>query len=146
MIIFDVMGLVHSFGGRYEEEFVLGGRPCKYADEAHQFFGALRDSGAKMYFVCDAQIQPNRFDVWCSRRNEEYNNALKILGEIDNGKYCCGQRYRQRGSKHFVVDLLKIAEEYGSVFLSIDNDCDAVIGQLAVAENALAVVASDSDF
>lgn len=144
-IIIDVMGFVHGFG-ETKDECILGGRHNIYIELATHFFDTLTACGAKLVFMCDGQLQQNRIDVWCDRRNREYSEAMSILSEIDAGRFRCGDKYYDRGCKHFVNSLLDIAKSYGTVILATERDCDSIAAQYATVNDALSIIASDSDY
>lgn len=144
-IIFDVMGFIHSFT-QTNDECILGGRHNVYIDLATNFFEQLTECGAKLVFFCDGQLQQNRINVWCSRKDREYTATMAILSEIDADKYRCSDRYGHSGSKYFVNSLLETAKRFGPVIVATEHDCDAMTAQYATRNNALAIVASDSDY
>lgn len=144
-IVFDVMGFIHSFA-QTNDECILGGRHNVYIELATNFFERLTECGAELVFFCDGQLQQSRINVWCNRRDSEYRETMATLSEIDAGKYRCSGKYGHRGSKYFVNGLLETAKRYGTVIVATEHDCDAMTAQYATRNNALAIVATDSDF
>lgn len=145
IIIFDVMGFIHAFT-QTNDESILGGRHNIYIELATNFFQMLTEHGAKLVFFCDGHLQQSRIDVWCNRRDREYKESQVILSEIDAGRYRCNDRYSHRGSKYFVNSLLETAKLYGTVIVSTERDCDSIAAQYATQNDALAILASDSDY
>lgn len=139
------MGFIHSFS-QTNDECVLGGRHNVYLQLATNFFEELTNRGAKLAFFCDGQLQLDRINVWCSRKDREYIRTSDILAKIDSGRYRCSDAYAHNGSKYFVNSLLETAKLYGNVTITMEYDCDAIIAQYATKNDALAIVASDSDF
>lgn len=144
-IIFDVMGFIHSFG-QTNDECVLGGRHNLYIELATNFFYTLRECGAELVFCCDGQLQQSRIDVWSGRKDREYKETLATLSLIDARRYRCSDKNWYRGSKYFVNSLMETAKRFGTVIIATDRDCDSIAAQYATANNALAIVASDSDY
>lgn len=143
IIVFDFMGFIHVFRENDRESW-LGGRLHLYLQRLGMFLEKLTKAGASLIFVCDGQLQSDRMDVWCCRRNKEYEVSLKIMRGDSNGQDC---RLRI-GSKSVVKSYMKLIEEknYGNFVYSTKFDCDAVVAKYAHKHNALAIVASDSDF
>lgn len=139
------MGFIHCFS-QTNDEAVLGGRHNIYLELATKFFRTLTECGAKLVFFCDGQLQQNRIDVWCDRKDRDYNSVLTTLSNIDAGRYRCSDKYGHSGSKYFVNSLLEIAKLYGTVIVATERDCDSIAAQYATMHSALAIVASDSDF
>lgn len=139
------MGFIHCFG-QTNDEAILAGRHNIYLEVATKFFRMLTEYGAKLVFFCDGQLQQSRIDVWCDRKDREYNDVLATLSNIDAGRYRCSDKYCHRGSKYFVNSLLEIAKLYGTVIVASERDCDSITAQYATTHGALAIVASDSDY
>ncbi|XP_055325860.1 uncharacterized protein LOC129579717 [Sitodiplosis mosellana] len=143
LIIFDVMGFVHNFGATVVE-LNLGGRQHIYLHQFEQFLQALQKAGAMLAFFCDGQLQADKNDVWCRRRDADFQAALALINEHSHQD---GTKKRF-GCKTIVKSLLKMVEDkrYGKVVISTEVDCDKAIAKYAMSKGALAVVASDSDF
>lgn len=137
------MGFIHNFGNTITE-LNLGGRQHIYLQKFEQFLIRLRTAGAALAFFCDGQLQSNKNDEWCRRRDFEFKSTQALISDESRP----GQANRRFGCKAFVKSLLKLVEDkhYGKVKISTQVDCDAAIAQYAVENNALAVVANDSDF
>lgn len=141
------MGFVHNFGDN-KIELNLGGRQHHYIRIFEQFVTGLIEAGADLTFFCDGQLQSNRNDVWCQRRNVEFYDAINAI-ESTNGNVVARSFLKRRfGCKTIVKSLLKLIEDecYGKVIVSTRIDCDLAIANYAVECAALAVIASDSDF
>lgn len=137
------MGFIHVFGKDGTESW-MGGRLHLYLQRLEIFLEKLTKAGASLIFVCDGQLRSDRKDVWCGRRNEEYNASLRIM---------MGDSYEkdhrlQIGCKSVVKSYLKLIKEknFGEIIISTEFDCDAVLAKYAHQHKALAIVASDSDF
>lgn len=135
------MGFVHKFGSS-AMELTLGGRQQIYLLEFEQFLIKLREAGATLAFFCDGQLQTDKSDEWCHRRDAEFHDTYQMISQ--NG----ATSKRRFGCKTIVKSLMKTVEDkrYGHIVVSTQVDCDAAIAKYAVANNALAVVANDSDF
>lgn len=139
------MGFIHAFSGS-ASELLCGGRHNVYLEKMDRFCHGLVEHGAKLVFFCDGQLTTGRINEWRRRKNEEYVKSMRILGEIDMGVPVARLTpIHQRTCKKFAGSLLQIAECYGDVIISTDFDCDAAIAQYAERNDALAVVATDSD-
>lgn len=145
VIIFDTMGFVHLFGTD-SDEVILGGRHNVYLRTVTDFFTTLVENGAKLVFFCDGQVRSEKMNEWCNRRNEEYQRSIYTLHAIDNGIHQMSDKRCGRGCKNIVNCLLKTVEQFGEIITTSSTDCDAAIANYAVANNALAVIANDSDF
>lgn len=144
IIVFDVMGFVHKFG-KSTFELTLGGRHHLYLQEFESFVMNLCNAGATLAFFCDGQLQSYRSDEWCHRRDTEFTAAYAIINQDKCDNRPSNRRF---GCKTIVKSLLKMVEDkqYGEIVISTQVDCDAAIAKYAVSNDALAVVASDSDF
>lgn len=144
VIVFDVMGFVHNFG-RSTIELILGGRHHFYLQEFERFLQKLRAAGATLAFFCDGQLHSEKSNVWCKRRDAEFRDAYAMINADEREKR---RSHRRFGCKTIVKSLLKLIEDekYGEVVISTQVDCDVAIAKYAVSNDALAVVANDSDF
>lgn len=144
VIVFDVMGFVHNFG-QTTIELILGGRHHLYLMDFENFLIKLVAAGAKLAFFCDGQLQSDKNDEWCRRRDTEF---IASYATINGNEYDKRQSNKRFGCKSIVKSLLKMIEDkqYGEVIISTQVDCDKAIAKYAVSNDALAVVASDSDF
>lgn len=141
------MGFVHNFGDN-KIELNLGGRQHHYLRQFERFVTRLIEAGADLAFICDGQLQPNRNEVWCQRRNVEFNEALDAITSPNENVLARSFLKRRFGCKTIVKSLLKLIEDkrYGKVIVSTSIDCDLAIAKYAAECSALAVIASDSDF
>lgn len=137
------MGFVHNFG-ETSIELSTGGRHHIYMHNFEQFLIKLIDAGASLAFFCDGQLQTDKNDEWCRRRDDEYRAAL-VLTEQNFG---IEKRCRRFGCKTIAKSLLKLVDDkrYGEVVISTQMDCDVAIAKYAATNDALAVIANDSDF
>lgn len=136
------MGFIHVFGAEITESW-LGGQLHLYLKRLDIFLEKLIKAGASLIFVCDGKLPSDRMELWCKRRDREHMESMKVMkGDGNNYK-----RYRV-GCKSVVKSYLKLIEEknYGQIMISTELDCDAVVAKYAHQHNALAIVASDSDF
>lgn len=141
-IIFDVMGFVHNFGDN-KIELNLGGRQHHYMCTFERFVLRLIEAGADLAFFCDGQLQSSRNDVWCQRRNVEFDDAINAI-ESPTGNVVARSFLKRRfGCKTIVKSLLKLIEDkcYGKVIVSTRIDCDLAIAKYATECSALAVIA-----
>lgn len=138
------MGFVHNFG-ETKEELNLGGRQNQYMRQFEDFLIKLKEAGASLAFFCDGQLQPDKNYEWCRRRDDEYKHALNIIDENINNNNEIKKRF---GCKTIVKSFLKLVEDknYGIVHISTDIECDTAIAKYAHKNNAMAIIASDSDF
>lgn len=143
VIIFDVMGFVHNFG-ESAVELSTGGRHHIYMHNFEQFIVKLIEAGASLAFFCDGQLQTDKNDEWCRRRDAEFYAALDLMERNFSGE----RRSKRFGCKTIVKSLLKLVADkrYGEVVISTQMECDAAIARYAAQNDALAVIASDSDF
>lgn len=134
-----MMGFVHIFG-KTSAELNLGGRYNIYLKQFDTFLSGLKNAGATLLFCCDGQLQTVKVDEWCSRRNTDYRDSMKLL----DGNYTT----RRFGCKSIMKDLMKLIKdkEFGEIVISTDRDCDTIAANYAISQNALAIVASDSDY
>lgn len=148
IIIFDMMGFIHSFGSNFTE-LLCGGRHNLYLEKMNTFLKCLVEHGAKLVFFCDGQLRTVKIDEWSRRRNSEYDEYLHTLDRIDQqcltANLCDTNDSRNQTCKTSVGSLIRMAREYGEVIVTTDFDCDAAVAQYAVQNNALAVLANDSD-
>lgn len=144
VIVFDVMGFVHNFG-RTDIELLLGGRHHLYLLDFENFLIKLLAAGARLAFFCDGQLQSDKNDEWCRRRDTDFISSYATINENEYDNQRPNKRF---GCKSIVKSLLKIIEDkkYGEVIISTEVDCDKAIAKYAVTNDALAVVANDSDF
>lgn len=142
-IIFDVMGFIHIFGDC--DELSLGGRHHIYLRIFEDFICKLIRAGASLTFFCDGQLQSERNNVWCDRRDAEFRSSFKMISNTDDEIEANKRRF---GCKTIVKSLLKLIEDknYGEIIISTHVDCDAAIAKYASKNHVLAVIASDSDF
>lgn len=143
IIVFDVMGFLHKFG-RSSIELILGGRYHLYLQEFESFLQALIAAGATLQFFCDGQLQSEKSDEWCRRRDTEFHQKYVYIDE-DRPDYELSKRF---GCKSITKSFFKLIEDkgYGQIVKSTQVECDAAIAKYAVSKDALAVVANDSDF
>lgn len=148
-IIFDVMGFVHVFGNN-KLELNLGGRQHQYIRTFEGFVCQLIDAGASLAFICDGQLQSDRNDEWCRRRNTEYQNTIDAMTNDDGNGNVNAQSFSRvrQGCKTIAKSLQKLIEDkrYGKVIISTQMDCDLAIAKYASECSTLAIIASDSDF
>lgn len=146
VIIFDVMGFIHSLGG-CDVELLCGGRHNVYLQNVRTLFKTLTEHGAELIFICDGQLRTDNLSKWIYRRRREYDECLRIYDAIDNGQYVdTGFNGNARCCKSVVNSILFYANEFGEIVISTKRDCDAVIAKYAYEKNALAVIATDTDF
>lgn len=134
------MGFIRNFG-MDNIESCLGGRFHRYLQELKQFLKRLKKSGATLVFICDGQLQSEKYKEWCNRRNQDFKQSMKILNK--------NKIIRPPGGcKAIVKSFLKLIEEnkYGEIIVSTDVDCDSAIAQYAYRNNAMAIIASDTDY
>lgn len=138
------MGFIHNFG-RTTIELTLGGRHHLYLLDFENFLIKLLAAGAKLAFFCDGQLQSDKNDEWCRRRDTEFMASYATINENEYDNRRSNKRF---GCKSIVKSLLKMIEDeqYGKVIISTQVDCDKAIARYAVSNDALAVVANDSDF
>lgn len=135
-----MMGFIHIFGEN-AIELNAGGRHHVYLKKFGDFAQKLNAAGASMVFICDGQLRTDKIAEWCRRREKEFNRTKKIMESN-------AQSSDKIGCKTLVKKLLKLIEDenFGEIIISTDMDCDAAISRYANENNALAVVAGDSDF
>lgn len=129
LIIFDVMGFVHNFG-KTKTELHLGGRQHIYLRDFELFLIELRKLGARVAFFCDGQLQSDKNDEWCRRRDTEFQDTFKMINpNLDHDDQC----KRRIGCKTIAKSLLKLVEDkrYGKVMISTQVDCDAAIAKVS---------------
>lgn len=150
------MGFVHVLGQSNKFELNLGGRQHQYMRSFERFVVQLVNAGCALAFICDGQLQSDRNDKWCRRRNAEYKKTIAAMtnstanGDANENQNVNVQAYATNsfGCKTIVKSLLKLIEDkrYGKVIISTLVDCDVAIAKYASECSALAVIASDSDF
>lgn len=143
LIIFDVMGFIHNFGKSSHIEVNVGGRQHIYLKTFSNFASRLKSAGAKLVFICDGHLRPDRISEWCIRRESEFRKAYAML----TGHSHLQSKY-SFGCKSIVSSLFKLIEdnELGEIMISTHAECDAIVASYAYKHNALAVVGDDSDF
>lgn len=141
------MGFVHNFGDN-KIELNLGGRQHHYIRSFERFVTRLIEAGTDLAFFCDGQLQSSRNDLWCQRRNVEFDDAIDAIQSANGNVVVRSFLKRRFGCKTIVKSLLKLIEDkcYGKVIVSTRIDCDLAIAKYASECSALAVIASDSDF
>lgn len=135
------MGFVHLFGSLDSTELNLGGRQHKYLWDFEQFVIKLKNAGASLIFFSDGQLQPDRNDVWCNRRDNEYRKAMSLIGENQTHPATFGCKTISKSFRKLIED-----KNYGDIVISTQVECDLAIAKYAVENKALAIVASDCDF
>lgn len=123
------MGFVHNFGDT-AVELILGGRQHIYLRNFEEFLLELRKCDVKLAFFCDGQLQAEKNDVWCQRRDADFQAALRV---IDEHSHPDAPRKRF-GCKTIAKSLLKLVEDksYGKVVISTEVDCDKAIAKYAM--------------
>lgn len=142
------MGFVHVLGNNRKAELNLGGRQHQYIRTFERFVRQLNDAGAALAFICDGQLRSDKNDVWCRRRNAEYQKTIDAMTSKNGNVNAQAFLKLHFGCKAIVKSLLKLVEDkqYGRVIISTQVDCDLAIAKYASECSALAVIASDSDF
>lgn len=142
-----MMGFVHIFG-KSNMELKLGGRHVVYLRQFESFLDELKRAGALLLFCCDGQLQDVKIDEWCLRREDEHKQSIKILTDSNGSARVDGPKHRRFACKSLMNDLMKtIADnQYGEIVISTEMDCDTIVANYALSQNALAVIASDSDY
>lgn len=145
IIVFDTQAFLNIFG-KTRTEIHLGGRHHIYLHELKQFFNQLRKCGATLVFFRKVVIRPNKNEHWCRMRNAEFQNDYQII-KPTSGSQCTGSK-RSYECKWFSKIAFKIIEDhdYGTIIKSMQDDCEAAIAKYAALNNAMAVVAFDSDY
>jgi hypothetical protein len=137
---------VHS---RNEIEGIFGGRYQVYEKLYHTLFQRLLASGAELVFFVDGPVQEAKDQVWLDRQNEKYHNCIGILEQIAAKKPAEKIISESRNIPNihlFLSELESICKLYGRVYVSYYHECDLEIAAFATMNNALAVIADDSDY
>lgn len=94
-----------------------------------KFLIKLRESGATLAFFCDGQLQSDKNDEWCRRRDGEFQVSLNMISEHTNQDVEFKRRF---GCKTIVKSLLKLVKDkhYGDVVISTQVDCDVAIAKV----------------
>lgn len=140
------MGFIHSLGGNYIQ-LLCGGRHNIYLQRVRGLFKSLTDGGAELVFICDGYVRQDNLTKWVTRRRKEYVECLATLDSIQKGSFkSTSNSHYGRCCKSVANSIMLCAVEFGKVVVSNGYDCDAMIAKYAAECNALAVVATDTDF
>ncbi|KAJ6643625.1 Constitutive coactivator of peroxisome proliferator-activated receptor gamma [Pseudolycoriella hygida] len=151
VIVFDVMGML-NIPIQSNSDMVLGGRHHIVLSKYDNFFLKLKlEYGAELVFFCDGRVQKNKNDVWIQRQDEKYAKTLKIFDEIEESKGSLKFVDSMRdddfpGLTTTIHGLVNVCRRHGEFKLSMNVECDTELSRFATMNNAVAIVADDTDF
>lgn len=142
------MGLIQLLA-RKEEELFCGGRHHMYFKMFAKIFADLKACGATLVFFSDLNVQRFKIDEWSRRRNDEYDASLMLYDQIAKGltvKEILKTRDNPKTLMTAFSAVMTEAENYGAVYYSTQHECDAELAKYARDNDAVAVLANDTDF
>jgi hypothetical protein len=138
---------VHS---RNSLEGIFGGRYQVYEAMYHSLFQRLKAAGAELVFFIDGPVQDAKDHVWLKRQTEKYQNCIDFMDKMAKGDMRANEIIRSTRNcpniHLFESEFPSICKMYGRTFVSYYNECDLEVAAFACINNALAVIADDSDY
>lgn len=126
-----------------------GGRHAitsKYFDDC---LAQWKETGARLVFYSDLNIQHSKIEEWISRRNDEFASYKDFYDQINAGaslKSICESMNGSTGLSSLYFSMKEIASKYGAFVHSTEHECDLEMARFATENKVFAVVTSDSDF
>lgn len=151
VIVFDVMALL-NITLQSNIDIVLGGRHHLVLSKYDNFFRELkRNHQTELVFFCDGRVQQNKNDVWIKRQNEKYVKMINIFDKIEesNGSLEFVNEIRNDdfpGLTTTIHGLVNVCRKHGEFKLEMNVECDTELARFATLNNAVAVIADDTDF
>uniref|UniRef100_U5EPY3 Putative constitutive coactivator of peroxisome proliferator-activated receptor gamma n=1 Tax=Corethrella appendiculata TaxID=1370023 RepID=U5EPY3_9DIPT len=147
VIVIDIF----SFSGlfyRNTKDLLCGIRQQISIREVEQVFSGLAECGAELVFFFDGPLQEAKTETWINRQLDSYEKFLRLVDSVG-----CEDLEKLSQINPYEIptfstgrSVKKIAEKYGCVYKSVDEECDLEIAAYATKNQALAVLTQDSDF
>lgn len=142
------MGII-TLMAKNEGDIFCGGRHQQYYELFGNLFKDLTLCGAKLVFFSDLNVQQSKSNQWLARRENEYKEDLEFFDHIARGMPV-PEIIRTRSSPKALTTarhaLGSEGAKHGEYIHSTKHDCDAELAKYARDNNAMAIIANDSDF
>ena len=127
---------------------LCGGDFAWAVEQADWLFSKLVSFGAKLVFFYDGPGQLAKQETKVKRKNEKYQTCIEILRDIESGLSLemVSKKHRNWYPQHKPAGIKEAAKKYGEFHLSVEKEADLEIAAYAVKNNALAILAEDTDF
>ncbi|XP_037034443.1 uncharacterized protein LOC119073234 [Bradysia coprophila] len=151
VIVFDVMALL-NITLQSNIDVVQGGRHHIVLSKYEDFFRKLKQNHqAELVFFCDGRVQQNKNDIWIERQNEKYAKTIRIFDKIEesNGSLKFINTLKSEdfpGLTTTIHGLVNVCRKHGEFKLAMNVECDTELSRFATLNNAVAVIADDTDF
>lgn len=137
LIVFDLMGLVHVLKTN-PTDALFAGRHQMLIALYEKFFFHLQSLGATLAFFTDGTVQNEKIPEWIKRQSSKYEVQIQFYDKHDTS--------RIPAVTTITKSLIETCKRIGYFHYSINNDCDKEVARYATENNALAVIAGDTDF
>lgn len=97
----------------------------------------------------DGPVQEVKYNTWCERRNKSFKMMMNILDDVYNNvntQELLKRYIRKIPHSTNISPLMTACARFGDFHKSFNNECDLEIAHYATKNNALAVIAEDTDF
>ncbi|XP_063700763.1 uncharacterized protein LOC134831055 [Culicoides brevitarsis] len=130
-----------------DAEMLCGMRTEVYCARIDEFFQKLLIAGAKLIFFSDGPPQDDKHPTWIQRQNRKYEEQLAVIDKIEHHVPLREILAAGCPTTTLIGSVLrKKAKKYGSLHISMDNECDLELAAFATKNAAFAVLGDDSDF
>ncbi|XP_065088015.1 uncharacterized protein LOC135709551 [Ochlerotatus camptorhynchus] len=145
IIVIDVMSLYVPLSRLDAESRLFGGRLYLAYLIINHFFSKLKALGVELQFFVDGTVPSFKLKTWCERRNANYKKMIDIYDAVDKGTDV-ETIATEIGSFVNEYAMEYLAKKHGTLSVSILKECDQELATFARKNNALAIIADDSDF
>lgn len=114
------------------------------------FFKRIKEFAAKLVFFIDGPLQDDKYETWCGRHDLKYAVMMKVFEDIFTNT--CNMESLKKNHTNLplistvISAVINVATEFGEFVKSYYFECDMELVDYAVKNNALAVIADDTDF
>ncbi|CAD7091866.1 unnamed protein product [Hermetia illucens] len=148
LIVIDLLTLQSSFHEN-NEELILGGRYDIYAINFQSTMRKLDLLDVELAFFIDGTSSEDKIPKRLERRIQEYNRAAPALSEISSFGFPTESTLSMMNLRlptPFLTYIPSLAREFGTVHVSVLNDCDVEAAEYATKNDALAILTNDTDY
>lgn len=133
-----------------KEDILCGGRHQHLTNVWIQLMNALKETGCKIVFFSDSNVQPCKKSEWLDRKNFTRKIFTDLYKTISDGKTLKeilrdGLRFWRPLSSSF-YNFVEIAKTHCDFNYSVEYECDVEIVQYANRHGAFAIITNDTDF
>lgn len=148
IIVIDIMSLYRPVSEMDFPGLLCGGRYNHVTYLLEQFFGKLKNLGAKLVFFMDGPVQDTKYDTWFQRQDDKYNKMLQIINAVDRGHDLAQivNRLERIIPNCTLFPVMRVAKKYGETRISVIKECDQELATYAKQVGALAIISNDTDF